>query len=106
MTTDNTASNTYDKGDFEVVKKFISNEVIGCGKATSMKTSMYGLSTDYSRYRNKLKEQIKKQYGDKLLFIEPSNGRGEDVVAADCLDGKSLKVNDVIFTAARMIRNI
>ena len=77
-----TSDAQYDKRDFEVVKDFISNEVICCRKAVSMKYLhyIYGLFPEDSRYRNKLKERIKKQYGDRLLFLQPSNGKGEKLL--------------------------
>ena len=77
----------YDKGNFEAVKNFLSNEVIGCGKVTTMKHlhNLYDLATGDSRYRNKLKERIKKEYiKHQLLFLDPGVGRGEVVIAADC----------------------
>ena len=72
----------YEKGDFEAVKACILNDIISMYKAISMKTlhNLYGISTDDSRYRNKLKERIKSHFGDKLLFLSPSSGKGEVVI--------------------------
>ena len=97
----------YDKGNFEAVKNFLSNEVIGCEKVTTMKHlhNLYDLATGDSRYRNKLKERIKKEYKHQLLFLDPGVGRGEVVIAADCLDGKSLTESNVVVSAAEIIEN-
>ena len=97
----------YDKANFEAVKNFLSNEVIGCGKVTTMKHlhNLYDLATGDSRYRNKLKERIKKEYKHQLLFLDPGVGRGEVVIAADCLDGKSLTECNVVVSAAKSIKN-
>jgi len=107
-TSSSTSSSTsYDRGDFETVKEYIQNEVLLHGKAVAMKYlhQLYGLSVDDSRYRNKLKERIKTLFGDELLFLIPSIGKGEIVVAMNCLDGKSVSDDDVIVNAAKMIRN-
>ena len=95
----------YDKGDFEAVKKVLTNDVIGCGKVVTMKNlhHIYGLATGDTRYRTKLKERIKKEYQQQLLFLEPGVGRGEVVISAD-LDGLSLTENDVIVSAAKLIK--
>ena len=92
-----------DKGNFEAVQHFLSNEVIGCGKVTTMKHlhNLCDLATGDSRYRNKLKERIKKEK-HQLLFLDPGVGRGEVVIAADCLDGKSLTESNVVVSAAKI----
>ena len=47
-------------GDFEKVKEFISIKILRNNEVISMKTlhDLYGLKTDVTRYRSKLKKRI------------------------------------------------
>ena len=67
--------------------------------------NLYDLATGDSRYINKLKERIKKEYKHQLLFLDPGVGRSEAAIAADCLDGKSLTESNVVVSAANIIKN-
>ena len=58
----------YGKGNFEKVKACIEEKVLTENQAVSMRIlhDLYGLSTDDTRYRSKLKARIQSEFIDKL----------------------------------------
>ena len=97
----------YDTGKFEKVKEYVSIEVLGLGKAVSLKTlhQIYDLCVDDTRYRHKLKHRLQSQFRDKILFISPPGKRCEVIISTNCFDGKFNCNKDVIEIAANIIRN-
>ena len=60
----------YGKGNFEKVKACIEEKVLTENQAVSMRIlHLYGLSTDATRYRRKLKARIQSEFTDKLHFV-------------------------------------
>lgn len=77
------SSNIYEKGDFEKVEKFVLNEIIGNGRAVSMKElhSLYGLSVDDTRYRSKLKKKLESKFPNDICFLSPKSMKSAEYVA-------------------------
>ena len=84
---ENSDQNVDDKGDFEGVKAFINQAVLGCNKAVSISVvwavvhEIYGtgFGQQYERSkRAKLKSKLMSEYGEKLQLLT--------------IDGKSLEV--------------
>ena len=73
----------YDKGEFEVVKEFVENEVIEHGKAVSMKTlhDLYKLGVCDTRYRSKLKQRLQNHFNETISFLSPSKSNLAEVVS-------------------------
>ena len=83
---ENSDQNVNDKGDFEGVKAFINQAVLGCSKAVSISVvhEIYGtgFGQQYERsYRAKLKSKLISEYGEKLEFLT-IDGKSPEVVAS------------------------
>ena len=65
---------SYSAGKFEEVKQFVDDEVLGLGKAVSMKVvhEIYDLEVGDKRYRQKLKKRLQNHYKEKISFVIPS----------------------------------
>ena len=61
----------YGKGNFEKAKACIEEKVLTENQAVSKSIlhDLYGLSTDDTRYRSKLKARIQSEFTDKLHFV-------------------------------------
>ena len=83
---ENSDQNVDDKGDFEGVKAFINQAVLGCNKAVSISVvhEIYGtgFGQQYERsYRAKLKSKLISEYGTKLEFLT-IDGKSPEVIAS------------------------
>ena len=83
---ENSDKNVDDKGDFEGVKAFFSQAVLGCNKAVSISVvhEIYGteFGQQYERsYRAKLKSKLISEYGEKLEFLT-IDGKSQEVIAS------------------------
>ena len=77
---------TYDAGNFDKAKEYVSLKVIEFGKAVSMKT-LHELSVEDTQYRHKLKQRLQRHFGDTILLLSPPGKRYEVVISASCFDG-------------------
>jgi hypothetical protein len=103
-------TDSYDKGDYNAVTNYIHHHVLKENCAVSMLDfhNVYKLNVNDSRYRNKLKNRILKDFGNKVEFLRPSNGKMPDVVI-----NKNVMINDIQFnnqsdrivSAAEFLRN-
>ena len=58
-------ASSYDAGKLEEIKKFVIDEVIGLGRAISLKVlhiQIYGIAVGDDRYHNKLKNEAEKSF--------------------------------------------
>ena len=83
---ENSDQNVGDKGDFEGVKAFINQAVLGCNKVVSISVvhEIYGteFGQQYERsYRAKLKSKLISEYGEKLEFLT-IDGKSPEVIAS------------------------
>ena len=83
---ENSDQNADDKGDFEGVKAFINQAVLGCNKAVSISVvhEIYGtgFGQQYERsFRAKLKLKLISEYGEKLQFLT-IDGKSPEVIAS------------------------
>ena len=83
---------SYSAGKFEEVKQFVDDEVLGLGKAVSMKVvhEIYDLEVGDKRYRHKLKKRLQNHYKEKISFVTPKGKAAEVLIPSDCLDGSFL----------------
>ena len=67
----------YEKDDFDKVKKFINSHVIEEGQCISMKIlqEIYGLGTDDTTYRGKLKQILKYYFKGSSISSLPSTNK-------------------------------
>ena len=61
----------YGKGNFEKVKACTEEKVLTENQAVSMHIlhDLYGLSTDDTRYRSKIKARVQSEFTDRLYFV-------------------------------------
>ena len=80
---------SYDTGKFNEVKEFVTDEILGLGKAVSMKVlhEIYGLTIGDTRYRNRLKKRLQEHFKEKISFVTPKTKTAEIIIPCDCLDG-------------------
>lgn len=99
---------SYDHGKFEEVTQFVEDEIIGLGKAVSMKVihEIYELGVDDSRYRNKLKQRLEKHFKDRIYFLTPKEKACDIVVPKSCLDASAIHydISKTVKVAATYIR--
>ena len=93
--------------NFEIVKDFISKNILEMHQAVSMQTlvNLYGGGNDH-RYRGKLKEWIKLGFPGLLIFIQPAANIPEVVISKDTtLIDPLLDKNVYIARAAEYLRH-
>ena len=81
---------TYEKGDFDKVKEFITSHIIEEGQCISMKilSEIYGLGVGDTKYRSKLKQRLKNYFKDSISFLPSTNKNIAEIVAnTDCVTG-------------------
>ena len=85
----------YSYGKFEEVKQFVQNEIIGMGKAISMKDihEIYDLGVGNSSYRSKLKQRLKNHFQDMICSLTPTEKVCEIVIPSSCLDSSVVNHN-------------
>lgn len=72
----------YDKGDFVSVKNYVNENILEAGRVVSMEHlhSLFQLGEGDSRYTFKLKERLKKEFGEKITFLHRTGREESDVV--------------------------
>ena len=101
------STNVYSKGDFNKVKLMIKNEVLMNGRAISMNVlhSAYGLCESDTRYRNKLKQRIVKQFDTEILFLPSVENNSEVIVSKEAIQHDTLwKKEDNIKIVAKQLK--
>lgn len=80
----------YDQGDFDKVVSFIREEVLKNKTLVPLKTlhDLYGIGSGDSRYRNKLKDRIEKEFGSDIIFLSDASSakKAEMVMSSACID--------------------
>ena len=77
----------YGKGNFEKVKACIEQKVLTENQAVSMRIlhDLYGLSTDDTRYRSKLKARNQLEFTGKLHFVYINETTPEVVISTESI---------------------
>ena len=105
---DMATNNCYNCGNFEQVKEYVEDKVLGLGNAVSMNIlhEIYGLEVGDNRYRNKLKVRLKDDFKEKISFVAVSHETAEVVIPSYFLDGAFLNDSRVttIKNAAKYLR--
>ena len=86
------------QGDFDKVKKFISDAILECNKAISMTALRKLYGTGYGKenekvYRNKLKARIVKEFGESVKFPNTDCKAPDVVVSSIGLESTSIVKN-------------
>ena len=97
-------------GNFELVKSEIQSKIIENARAVSMKVIHTLYEDDHdgdSRYRNKLKKKILKEFPDKLYFLQIDGRSSEVIVSKEGIKSSTLpnEKTSVLHKAAKFIRN-
>ena len=95
-------------GNFEAVRECIEEKILKENQAVSMKVvhDIFGLETEDTRYRSKLKSRIKTTFPSKLYFLTVNSNIPEVVINASAIDSH-ITFNDhshIIQQAARYLR--
>ena len=98
----------YGKGNFEKVKAYTEEKVLTENQAVSMRIlhDLYGLSTDDTRYRGKLKATIQSEFTDKLHFVFINETTPEVVISTESIKSHVF-INDkehLLYQAAEYLR--
>lgn len=82
-------------GDFDQVKKCVEEKILSQNQAISMRIlhDHFGVHTEDTRYRSKLKAKIQATYPGKLHFLTVDANTAEVVISADAINSHTL-VND------------
>ena len=82
----------YGKRNFEKVKVCIEEKVLTENQAVSMHIlhDLYGLSTDDTRYRSKLKARIQSEFTDKLHFVFINETTPEVLIGTESIKSRVL----------------
>uniref|UniRef100_A0A7M5V7L0 Uncharacterized protein n=2 Tax=Clytia hemisphaerica TaxID=252671 RepID=A0A7M5V7L0_9CNID len=110
--TGNQESTTSLRTDFDAVKAYIRNVIIGENKVVSTKIlqSIYGYtpySNDDKRSRHKLKNKIINEFPDTLQFVQPGGQCAEVVFSKSIFDEKmmpSFDPNSNIISVSKQLR--
>ena len=97
------------KGDFEKVKRFISENILGGNEAISMNIlqNIYGIGANDTRYRSKLKKKIEAAFPDQLYFETAKANTPEIVLNANKVSAYVAPTKESnILTAANIIKKI
>ena len=99
---------SYDHGKFEEVIRFVEDEIIGLGRAISMKVihNIYELGVDDSRYTSKLKQRLQNHFKDRTSFLTPKEKACDIVIPKSCLDASAVHydITKTVEAAATHIR--
>ena len=95
-------------GDFDQVKKCIEEKILSQNQAISMRIlhDLYGVHSEDTRYRSKLKARIQEAYPDKISFLTVDANTAEVVINTDAINSHTI-INDrehLLMQAAECLR--
>ena len=98
-------------GDFEAVREFINDNILHCNNAVSMVTlhNLYKTGCDNVNartYRSKLKNRIKSEFGNQLLFLTINSTTPQVVVSSEGISNNTILKNkgEIVKECAKQLR--
>lgn len=101
---------SYSKSNYEEVKQYVNDSIIKEKKPASIKLlhDIYGIGIGCTSYRQKLKERLKSDFGDKISFLSQENKTLPEIVISNeyfTADKVLYSEEQTVKYAAKILRN-
>ena len=83
------------KGDYESVEKYVTEEIIRQNRAVSMTVldELYGLEIGDSRYRHILKKWLQEKFPEQLIFFALKSNKAEVVINISAVNAQHVSAD-------------